>query len=426
MDSLLLKIFVFLRPIMFIDVEQTIAGFSIFELAAIFLVGLLFAALFLKAVRAKTVTISEVDILILLFSLWSVASFVIYIDYSDPKALLKILLPAVTYTIAKNILGSKEEYLSNLLIMIVGFLVPVVISTIMILKGVGIAAINYWTGEARFLGVYDNPHNMAHNMAFLIISITIYLVLKKAGRDESSKPDIVKYSLFAFLTILALFCLYKSAVRTSIVGLAIFFAIYFFEANRKLLIAGIIGGVLVIAAFPTKFLNLFPDFEKVAAGEWDTGKLASSRPERWAEQLNNFSNLSIDHNLAGVGIGNTVGRGELQRGNVVAAVDSHNDFLDILTQTGIVGLVLFLLIQLAILMKILSLEGREKYLFLALLVSVNAMNFASNSYVARFGLGQMYFFVLSYIELQTTNGSERVMHPERVVRRRSQSADERV
>jgi len=414
MDSLLLKVFVFLRPVMFIDVQTQIAGFSLFELAAILLVGLLFVALILRAVRLKAIIISDVDILIVLFSLWCVTSYFINIGGADPKALLKLLLPTITYTISKNIIATKGEYLDDVFLLIIGFTVPIVISALMILKGVGVDKINYWTGEARYLGVYDNSHNMAHNMAFLIMVIAIYLALSngKGGerRSEWLAPGIVKYSIFTVLSLLALFCLYKSAVRTSIVGLAIFFAIYVYEANRKLFIAAIVGCVLIVAAFPVKFLNLFPDFEKVATGEWDTGKLASSRPERWAEQLSNFSNLSIDHKLAGVGIGNQVDRSELQSGSVVAAVDSHNDFLDILTQTGMIGLVLLLMIQIAVLMKILALEGRERYVFLALFVAVNAMNFASNSYIARFGLGQMYFFILSFIEIRGVKREDRQTH----------------
>lgn len=49
-------------------------------------------------------------------------------------------------------------------------------------------------------------------------------------------------------------------------------------------------------------------------------------------------------------------------------------------------------------MRIRRLNLRDKLPFLAFFLAVSAMNLASNSYVVRFSIGQMFFMVLAYIE----------------------------
>lgn len=79
--------------------------------------------------------------------------------------------------------------------------------------------------------------------------------------------------------------------------------------------------------------------------------------------------------------------------------NSHNDFLEVMMQTGLIGLLIYLMMQFCIYSKIRQLKGKELYVFLALFYAVNFMNFISNSYVSRFGLGQIFYAVLAFIEL---------------------------
>ena len=101
--------------------------------------------------------------------------------------------------------------------------------------------------------------------------------------------------------------------------------------------------------------------------------------------------MRFDEWLAGVGIGH---RTHFEANDVW---NSHNDFLEVMIQTGIIGFVIFMVIQLLFLRQILRMRGQEKYLFLALFVAVSAMNFMSNSYVARFSVGQIYYMLMSYV-----------------------------
>lgn len=87
-------------------------------------------------------------------------------------------------------------------------------------------------------------------------------------------------------------------------------------------------------------------------------------------------------------------------------MDSHNDYLDVMMQTGIVGLILYLGIQIALIAATLKIPGREKHIFLAMYLAIAIMNIASNSYVTRSGMAQLFYLVAAYVELRRKQESE--------------------
>jgi len=123
-----------------------------------------------------------------------------------------------------------------------------------------------------------------------------------------------------------------------------------------------------------------------------------------------FSKVSFDRWIAGVGIGNLTEIGSFGQGGE-SFWSSHNDFLAVLIHTGVFGFLIFIALQVAILKKILAIEGPEKAAFVALFVAIAAMNFGSNSFLTRFALAQLYFLLISYVELNNrvaeAGGAER-------------------
>jgi O-antigen ligase len=124
----------------------------------------------------------------------------------------------------------------------------------------------------------------------------------------------------------------------------------------------------------------------------------------WSHNLAIFAKLPIDRQLAGVGIGNFMGNSfaaDIQASSKLTmnhVWNSHNDFLEMLMEIGIIGLLLTLVLYVAIGRAILRLPGKGRHGFLALFLAVVVMNILSNSYIARFGLAQMFFMLLVYIE----------------------------
>ena len=139
-------------------------------------------------------------------------------------------------------------------------------------------------------------------------------------------------------------------------------------------------------------LDFFSDVQKIYAGEWDADKLGSGRIKLWTRTLDGFSELTIDKKLAGAGIGNKVGLSGSQ-------LDTHNDILGLLEETGIVGFTLYILLQFFILKRILALEKKERYVFLSIFISIFIMNLLSNSYISRFGMAQFYYLIMAYVDL---------------------------
>ena len=234
-------------------------------------------------------------------------------------------------------------------------------------------------------------------MTFLLMVLTVYFGVRFHSGPKAN-TDVRKPIVIGALLLVsgAIYCLWMSQVRTALVGLVVFAVVCLIYVNWRLL-AVLVGTavVLVMVLFPILKPILLPDLvmaEKTGAG---AEALASGRPIFWEHNLELFGDLSPDRQIAGVGIGFN---------RLPGFLDSHNDLLDVLIQTGVVGFLLFAALQVMMFRRLGELPTRERYLFRALFIAVLAMNFGSNSYVARFGLAQMYYLVMAFIETRMSFG----------------------
>lgn len=390
MDLFLLYLSAILRPIFFIELGQA----NLFDVAAIVLFASMTLALLARAAVGGGLRFNAVDAMIGAFAVWCICIVLIYPDKSDLRTLAKMLMPLAAYVVTKNVLASREQYVRMLTLMVAAFALPVVVSTLLILTGHGLEEYgeNYWTGIPRWEGAYAGSHNLGHNMTFLIMLMTALATLR--SQTEGGRRLIW---IILVLGAAALYCLWASQVRTAIAGLAVFAAVFLFFTNKKLLLYGAVGVTIVtIVSLPVLVPYLFPDVVMIKKSGGDATQLASGRPGFWAQNLALFAQLPIDRQLAGAGIGNRAG---YPRDQGEGFMDSHSDFLDVAIQTGVIGFVLFVVLQFVILRKILRLDMPERHLFLAIFAAVTVMNLASNSYVARFGLAQMFYMLLAFIDL---------------------------
>ncbi|NDV26503.1 O-antigen ligase [Desulfovibrio sp. JC010] len=396
----LLFLFFFFRPIMFMDIGWLVFGLNVTEVFAIFATGILIIAFILRAVVAKQLNISIVDFFLFSFVLWVLFIYLLYIDRSHLKEAAKFVLPFITYFVLKNVIMDVKSYTRFLKMMLIGYAVPILASTYLIVQGRGLYTVLFWTGLSRFSGVYANPHNLGHCMALYLMALVLYTVI--CSEHEDILPVLKQRLFFIFsctISVFALYCLYKSYVRTCFFGFLLFIYYYLFRVNKKLLalLTMIMGVVLVLSA--AVLYTIFSDMFDAAKGP-DKSQFGSGRPVIWMHNIEEFASQPLDGILAGVGVGNINSHiPERKRRQIGDMLNSHNDFLDVLTQTGIIGFFLFVAFQFCLFQKIRLLEGRERYVFLALFLTVTFMNFVSNSYVTRFGLGQMFYAILVYIEL---------------------------
>jgi O-antigen ligase len=371
-------------------------GEAFFAILGIGLFGILVGAVLMRAAMQKSLRLSPIDGLILAFTTWVIARAVIYIDASYISQLTKLLVPLLSYIVVKNVVPDREEYRRVISWIILGFIIPTLLSAGQIALGVSdaVAAVKYQTGLLRWQGAYLGAHPLGHSMTLLLMTLVLYVSLRERheGEGQGMSPR-AENVLLGILAAMALFCLYKSAVRSAVLGLLVFLGLYGYLHNKKaLLLGGAALAVVAVLSTPFWIPRLLHEFAPDRrGGQPELMKLGSGRPTIWANDIAKFARLPIDQKIAGIGIGvDDTSEGEF---------GGHNDWLRIVWDTGIIGFALFAWLQILILRAILRMRESERHVFLALFVAVNVMMLVSNSYTLRIQVGQLYYMILAFIEI---------------------------
>jgi O-antigen ligase len=391
MELFLLKLVALARPLISMRYGETF-----FAILGIGLFAILVGAVLMRSALQKSLRFSPIDALIFAFMTWCVARAVIYLDGSYISQLTKLLVPLLSYFVVKNIVPDREEYRRVIFWIILGFSIPTLLSAGQIASGVSdaVTSVKYQTGLPRWQGAYSGAHSFGHSMTLLLMTLVLYVSLRE--RHEGERQGVsprAENVLLGILAAIALFCLYKSAVRSAVLGLLVFLGLYGYLKNKKALLLG--GAALAVVAvlsaaiwIPVLLHEFAPDRR---GGEPDVMHLGSGRLTFWTNDFANYIQLPIDQKLAGVGIGvESTDTGEFM---------GHNDWLRIVWDTGIIGFALFAWLQILILRAILRLRGSERYVFLAIFAAVNVMMAVSNSYILRIQVSQLYYMILAFIEI---------------------------
>jgi O-antigen ligase len=391
MELILLKLVALARPLISMRYAE-----SFFSILGISLFGILVGTVLMRAAMRQSLRLSTIDLLIFAFMTWCIARAVIYLDGSYISQLTKLLVPLLSYIVVKNVIPDRDEYRRLIFLIIVGFSIPTLLSAGQIALGVSdaVSSVKYQTGVLRWQGAYLGAHPLGHSMTLLLMTLVLYVSLRE--RHEGARQGVsprAENVLLGILAAIALFCLYKSAVRTAVLGLLVFLGLYGYLHNKKALLLG--GAALaVVAMLSTPFwipriLHEFAPDRR--GGQPELMKLGSGRPTIWANDIATYMRLPIDQKLAGIGPGAEFSsEGE---------IGGHSDWLRILWDTGIIGFVLFAWLQILILRAILRMRGSERHVFLALFAAVNVMMLVSNSYTLRIQVGQLYYMILAFIEI---------------------------
>jgi O-antigen ligase len=388
MELLLLKLVAVLRPLASMKYAE-----NYFEIVGVGLFALMIVGIFSYCAVRKTLTLSAIDLLIFAFAIWCLTIYLAYFEVTGIKSVVVILIPLFSYIVVKNVVKDRVQYLGVLFWIIVGFIIPVILSAVLIVTGKGVDYVSYWTGITRWQGVYTHSHNLGHSMTLFLITLVLYLHLS-AENGDAVKSRKATHITFAVLAAVAIYCLYMSQVRSAILGLMVFVVMYLYAFNKKLLIVGATAlTVAAVLSLPYWMPVLLPDVWLMERSQ-DTSLmgLGSGRPRFWLGDLQQFAALPVDQLLSGFGIGREYKEGDLY-------LMGHSDWLEILTNTGIIGFMLFATLQIFIFRAILKMQGREKYIFLAMFFAVNMMMLVSNSYTWRIQVSHLFYILLAYIEI---------------------------
>ena len=214
-------------------------------------------------------------------------------------------------------------------IMIFGFLV----ATFGILQQLTFNGKLYWFREMRYGGIPFGPYvNRNHFAGFAELIIPISLVPLILGKVRRERWPVV--ALCALLPIGALFL---SASRGGVVSFGVELALLILimllrrTGGRHVLAAGVI---LVLAFLFVSWLGVqqvLDRFSSLQSLEVTTGKRASMRQDTWR--------IFLDHRYTGTGLGTlqTVFPAYETQYDGKIVNHSHNDYLEMLAETGIAG-----------------------------------------------------------------------------------------
>lgn len=221
----------------------------------------------------------------------------------------------------------------------------------------------YWFREMRYGGIPFGPYaNRNHFAGFAELILPLALVPLALGKVRRERLAVV--GLFAVLPIAALFL---SASRGGIVsfGVQLSFLAYLILRRRRLgkhLLAG--AAVLLAALLMVSWLGvgkILQRFSSLQPLEVTAGKRAAMRRGAW--------HIFLDHPLAGTGLGTlqiVYPRYEtLYDGKIVN--HTHNDYLEALAETGVLGGMCCAWFLLVLLRKSLSRLRQNNYSFVGAL-----------------------------------------------------------
>jgi O-antigen ligase len=382
----ILIIFACLRPIV-VGIPQA----ELLNILDTFGIIISFLILVSILINIKSLKVDFINLMILVFCSYCYLS--IFWD-SDIREVAKYTLPFLLFFSARISVKRNEQIAILLKWFILGYSYLILASFFAIITGSSDIFYEYSSDLERYGGVTTGSHTLAHMMMFYNFIFAYYIII---GNRQNKIMNLILFLLF----ILSVYCLVMTYTRTTLIGFAIFWAIYLSKNNKKVLLIGLLISLPLFGLFADKIEIVFLQNkgEKVNKVEdVDINRASSGRLYLWERNLTIFAKSDPLQKLLGLGIG---GEGTSSAARERKFIAPHNDYLSILMTTGIMGLLIYFIILGTILAKIVSLRQRKiKYLFLGMFISVLIMGAVSNSYIGRFEMTQLFWLFMGLLYCQ--------------------------
>ena len=303
---------------------------------------------------------------------------------SNLQETIRFLLPFVIFFAVRSALTSKDQVKLLAFLIILSFIIPIIGSSLLILMKKSLYLTVYQTGIDRYSGMYLKIHTLAHCMLIFFFIAAIY---QRLGFRLPIKEKYINI-LFFFLSILALFNLYKSVTRTVWIGLIVFSSFYLIGKRKYLILLLCGSGLFFIVLLSSQLQSMLFDIIQPLQGQGQISNIGSGRLGGWTGMVMSFLNEPLEMQFLGLGIGSEVKS---------FFGGSHNDLMSLLISLGYLGLSMYLLIYVFVVFDIIKskIDRVMKFIFLGIVFSVITMNFGSNSYLSRFELGQYFYLIIA-------------------------------
>lgn len=357
--------FAILRPLSLIASNAGLAGLNVLEFFAI---GVSYLLLIPVIVGLRQLRVNRITLFLLLFCLYCTASLC---WGSEVRKVIQVTLPFLLFFSVRMFITHSSQMSALSIALVLGFLIPICLSTYYVATGQSIEMTEYWNKLPRFQGAFSGSHTLAYAMLFFSFLYSIF------HHAYQVKNTISRFVIYSFL-ILSVYCLYQSHTRTALIGFVVFWFMYLWGKNRKSFYAAIVACAVISMIFYGHISSLI--WKK---NEPDINTATSGRITIWQDNIELFSDSSIPQQLLGKGLGHE------------HRVAFHNDYLALLMSLGVVGLFLYLVLLFYLLWDIfLCKDKKTKYLFGGVLASVVIMNFGSNAVVFRTELSQYFWLIM--------------------------------
>ncbi len=195
----------------------------------------------------------------------------------------------------------------------------------------------YSTNKVALNGIFTNPNGFG---IVMVLGCSIFLY--------SNIKDISKYNIvFAIISIIEIF---MSNSRTSIITLLLILLYYFlilkpitFQYNSRVLFKNLGLGCLIVSILMISALIYKNNFKNLFAAKLLKGQTTDAILYSREGQIDKFKNDFYSNKLLGVGFGVDGANGRLQSFELKLSypVERGNIVLAILSETGIIGMIIF-------------------------------------------------------------------------------------
>ena len=149
-------IFAVTRPI-------SLVHFQIPFFLDIFALGFSYLFLILMLISIRKMVIDRTGFLILIYLLLLVTSFAWGTEFRE---FAKLTLPIVFFFFTTTCISEKYKIDSFFICHVIGFLIPLILSTVFIILGLNIQMVEFLSKVPRHSGVYNGAHTLAYQMSF--------------------------------------------------------------------------------------------------------------------------------------------------------------------------------------------------------------------------------------------------------------------
>lgn len=374
-----LALFAFFRPL-------TVSFHHIGSVSVLEVFGIASSYLIILAllINLRNIRLPAISYFVLFYVFYCALSIFWGSGYRDVVRAVLPFLPFFLVLAAVRNQGQVKLLLSALAF---GYLLPVLGSIYLILCGKSDTIV---TGSMleRQAGLSSGVHTTGHLMLFFSFVFALYHIVNK----DNGK---LRKLLLAALLLGSAFCMYKTYTRTVFMGGLVFWFSYLFFTSKRWFFAFVIAVALIALAKYSDIHSIVMQKQQNNS-TFDVDAASSGRESIWKHNLNLYASLPATNQMLGVGLGQESAR---VPGTCTRWAASHNDYLSLMVTVGALGLLLYLVIYgTYILAVVRSRWRRELCCFaLSLMLSVLLMNLVSNSYIVRFQMAQLLWFILGLI-----------------------------